>query len=418
MVGDLHVETVVTPAGRVRVYLSDLRRQPLPVDDVTGSVTLQLAEGKQTLSLTPADDALVAHGAPLAADAVGVRVALVRDGRAIELHPVVGVGIRAGLVGIPRVCGPPLGPAPRDTVLPWCVVQFGRMVRAVASTPDDGLLLIAVFGHGVSIWGLPAAEAVGAFEPMPGGDDPEHVHPVDALAVRADGLEAAVTVRHGVLRYGLPDGRLVKGFARDHRTVPTLGYVADGTRLVRSTLVTGELETVSVEDGRVLGRLGDRPLAAVGLSPGAESAVLASETGTLSIVAPSVGIPVRVLTESFAIATLAVGDAGLIAGGDDGTIVMWEPAGEREVFRTSVGTPVMALAVRAGGRMLAGGGHDGSIRLLAVPEGRVVETLSWHTSPVQALAWAGRFLVSGDASGGLALWDVAEKDFTNAKPPT
>src|SRR6185369_4120704 len=231
-------------------------------------------------------------------------------------------------------------------MLPWCVVHFGRMVRAVASTPDEQLLLVAVFAHGVSIWGLPAAEAIAAFDPVPGDADPEHVHPVDALAIRADGREAAVAVRHGILRYGLPDGRLVKEFARNPRTVQALGYDAEGTRLVLSTLVTGELETVSVEDGRALGRVGvDRPLVAVGLSPGAETAVLASETGTLSILERSAELPLRVLAESFAVRTLALSSAGLIAGGDDGTIAMWGPSAERELFRTSIGTAVMALAV-------------------------------------------------------------------------
>jgi WD40 repeat protein len=36
-----------------------------------------------------------------------------------------------------------------------------------------------------------------------------------------------------------------------------------------------------------------------------------------------------------------------------------------------------------------------------------LETLTWHRAPVWGLAWAGSTLVSGDADGNVALWDLA-----------
>src|SRR6185436_12055788 len=66
MVGMLHLETLATPDGAVRVYLTDVWRRPLPLDDVEGKVTVDLTDGKRELPLHTEDGALVASGSPLA----------------------------------------------------------------------------------------------------------------------------------------------------------------------------------------------------------------------------------------------------------------------------------------------------------------------------------------------------------------
>ena len=78
MVGMIHLETVATAEGRVRVYLSDIWRRPLPLAGVDGSVTIRLPEGKQTLPLFIAGDALEASGPRLRGPGVSVEVDLTR----------------------------------------------------------------------------------------------------------------------------------------------------------------------------------------------------------------------------------------------------------------------------------------------------------------------------------------------------
>jgi len=39
----------------------------------------------------------------------------------------------------------------------------------------------------------------------------------------------------------------------------------------------------------------------------------------------------------------------------------------------------------------------------------VVETLAWHEAAVWGLAWVGPLLVSGDAQGRVALWDLGDR---------
>jgi len=58
MAGDLHLEALAAPDGRVRVYLTDFWRRPLPAASATGTVTLELTDGDRALPLALAGDAL------------------------------------------------------------------------------------------------------------------------------------------------------------------------------------------------------------------------------------------------------------------------------------------------------------------------------------------------------------------------
>src|SRR5437773_12049650 len=74
MVGMRHLEAVAAPEGRLRVYLTDVWRRPLPLTGVTGTVTLNLADGRHQLPLVVRDDALEAGGPPLAGREVAAHV--------------------------------------------------------------------------------------------------------------------------------------------------------------------------------------------------------------------------------------------------------------------------------------------------------------------------------------------------------
>ena len=409
MAGDLHVEALAHADGLVRVYLTDLHRRPLPLAGVTATATLDLRDGKVVLPLSAGDEALEARAAPLAIGDLPMEIDLERDGRVVALHLMVPVGIVPGLAGLPRVCTPPVGPAPRDGSMPRCTVDFPRMVRALAATPDGGTLLVAGFGHGVTLWTLPAGEATGALDPAPGVDPhADHVHGVDALAVRADGREAAVAVEERLLRYVLPAGTRVGELSRDYHVLRTLAYAPDGTRLMTSTLFDGSVEMIGTDDGRELARRRiDRPLTAAAFAADRELAVLASELGPLSVVGLATDGPARVFPASLPVRAIGIAADRLVTAADDGVVTVWSLATGEVVSRTPPAAPVIALAIAPGGGLVASGHHDGTIRLYDLPGGRLVRTLAGHTAPVQALAWAGRgMLASGDSQGRLALWDV------------
>jgi anaphase-promoting complex subunit 4 len=409
MAGDLHVETVAYTDGRVRVYLTDLRRADVAPAGVEGSVTLSLAGGRVVVPLTPSDGHLEAHTREIPAGELAVEVRLVRAGRPIELHLVVPVGIPPGLAGLPRACQPPVDRAPDGVIGPRCVVDFPRMVRVLAVARDPTTLLVAVFGHGVTLWRLPDAQATGALDPAPGGDaHPEHVHPVDALAVRPDGREVAVAVERAILRYGLPGGTIVRELPRDHHLVRALAYAPGGRRLLVSTLVDGTAELLDADAGTEIARFRvDRPLSAATFAADGDRIVLASETGPITVRTAGGNADERVLPAATPARALAVAGDRLVTGADDGAVVIWDLRTGRAVAETRSGPGILVFAMQADGRVVAAGRQDGTVTLHDLDSGAVVGRLAAHSAAVQALAWVGNELASGDARGRLALWDLS-----------
>ncbi|HJQ85336.1 MAG TPA: copper-binding protein, partial [Candidatus Binatia bacterium] len=137
MLGMRHVEAVAEPGGRVRVYLTDVWRRPLPLANVGGTATLELPAGPQTLRLETRDGVLEASGPPLAGRNVRAHVQLVAEGRRLDAYFVV--PLASDVAGVAEL--PPAGCiAPAATEgpgrAPRCTMRFPRPVTASAPLPD------------------------------------------------------------------------------------------------------------------------------------------------------------------------------------------------------------------------------------------------------------------------------------------
>ena len=109
MVGMRHLEASASSAGHVAVYLTDVWRRPLPLDDVVGAVTLDLPDGRRALLLEARDGVLEATGPPLTGTNVLAHVRLEREGEPIETHfvlPLTGSALGAAEVTLTG-CAPP-----------------------------------------------------------------------------------------------------------------------------------------------------------------------------------------------------------------------------------------------------------------------------------------------------------------------
>lgn len=288
MVGMLHLEAVVRPPGRVRVYLSDVWRMPLPVAGASGTIEVGVGDHRRELPLVRREDALEADGVELAGRELPVHVRVRRDaaGEPIEAHFMLPLaGESAGAAGVPLDgCVPPESAGAADRQ-PRCVLRFASSVTSIAATPDGGLALVAVRGAGVSLWRMPAGEFVRGLATAPGG--------------RPGG-------RGSASRSG-----------RRHDRQP--GRPRGGNR-------AGRIEAHA---------------------------------------------------------------AGAVA----------------------------RIAVARGGGLVAATGHDHTIRTIRlhdVATAATLETLTWHRAPVWGLTWAGSTLVSGDADGNVALWDLEPE---TTRPP-
>src|SRR5437762_8415707 len=168
MAGDLHLEALAAPDGRVRVYLTDFWRRPLPAASATGTVTLELVDGDRTLPLAAAGDALEARGPALPGPEVTARFALGVGGKPVEMDFVLPVRAGgAGAAGVPVHGCVALAGSPGAARAPRCTLDFAHPVTLVAATPDGALALVAAIDLGVSAWRLAAGPVALAFAPPP-----------------------------------------------------------------------------------------------------------------------------------------------------------------------------------------------------------------------------------------------------------
>ena len=413
MVGMIHLEALALADGRVHVYLTDRWRRPLPLDTVKGSVTLRLPDGKRTLPFSRADDFMEAQAPPLRRSEVNAYVELWRDGEAIEMTfqlPLEQGGRAAAGVPSEGCVSPPEQRG--GSRLPRCTLNFPRTVSAIGATPDGTAALIGVVDMGVTVWRIPSGELSVGLQPPPPITVPvnEAPHPEapSEIAVSPDGTEAVVALESRLLRYDISSGQLVKELAAPGGVVRAAAWSPLDEELAVTAFYDPAAHLVRGEDGRELRRFSvDREAAAVAFSRQGNLLAVGSQIGAISVFEVASGTRWRTLLgPAGPTRALAFVPTGLLAAGDDGVLHLWDPATATVSREGPPGRPVVQLAVRADGRLAATADWDGAIRLYDPETLAVVEVLTWHAAPVYGLAWAGSVLVSGDARGQVALWDL------------
>jgi Cu/Ag efflux protein CusF len=86
MAGMIHLEAVAVPESGVRVYVTDARRRPVPLDGMSGAITLDLPDGPQTFPVAIRDGALEVAAPRLRGSAVRAHVHVTWHGNDIEEH--------------------------------------------------------------------------------------------------------------------------------------------------------------------------------------------------------------------------------------------------------------------------------------------------------------------------------------------
>ncbi len=186
-------------------------------------------------------------------------------------------------------------------------------------------------------------------------------------AVSADGLLSLIDLQQcrllGNLTLPLPEGFLPT--AIDIAPKGHLCIAADGKR--------GEAELCNVKQ--------KRPLFRVGAHRGGVSRVMIDPLGRYAVTA-----------------------------GEDGRVAAWElRSGQRAFNLPAHSDGVLALALNAEGSLAATGGYDRIVQLSQPGSARPPLILRSHATAVTALGFvAGERLLSGDRSGGIALWDTMQ----------
>ncbi len=414
MSGMLHLEALVAPDGALRVYLTDFWRNPRPLDGVTGAVTLELPEGDRELPLHLAADHLEAAASPLPGPEVSAHFALTVDGEPAEMDFLLPVGpAGGGAAGVPiHGCVP--AAARGAARAPRCTLDFARPIAVVAATPDGATALVAAVDLGVSAWHMPAGSLALGFAPPPPltvpGPEGRQIHSevANAIAVSPDGREAVVALEGRLLRHRLADGGLVRELPAPRGVLRSVAWSPDGATLLVTAFYDASAHLLRAEDGAELRRLPvEREGALVAFAPDGRLAAVGSELGPVTLYDLAGDAPPRTIGESSAApSALAFTGDRLLTGGRDGVLRVWDTATATAILQTPPGPPILALAVAPGGRLAASIGLDAVVQLLDPASGATIERLAWHTNQVLGVAWAGKVLVSADADGHLALWDV------------
>ena len=415
MVGMLHLEAVASPAGTIRVYLSDVWRRPLPLADVAGSVTLALPDGKHELPLVAAGDVLQAIGPPLVVRDLPVHVHLARGGELIEEHFVLPPGGgRSGAAEAPlEGCVRPAREPGVEGRLPRCVLTFQQPVTAIDAVPDGSAVLVAVVNGGVSAWAMPDAAFILGFAPPPAiaapVDAPPHPDAVGAMATSPDGRETVVAIENRLLVHATASGALVRELPAFRGVVRAIAWSGDGTRLLVTLFYDAAGHVLAAGDGRELRKIAvEREGAAVAFTSDGTRAAVGSEVGPIAMVDLAAERPAVVLAESDRpVAALAFAGDRLVSGDGDGALRVRDGSGAITA-RAATAPGLLRLAVAPGGRLVATAGLDRTIRLHDLSSGSLVESIAWHRAGVWGLAWAGPVLVSGDGEGRVAFWDLGD----------
>jgi WD40 repeat protein/Cu/Ag efflux protein CusF len=415
MSGQIHLEAHAAPDGRIRLWVSDLWRYPIPPARAAGSVTLELSAGDVDLPLRATDDALAAAGAPLAARDVTAHFALTVDGAPVEMDFLLPVAGGAGVAGVPVRGCTPFGERPREPGrLPRCTLAFARTISALAATPDGSTLLVGAVDVAVSAWRLPAGDLVLGFDPPPPlrvpGAEGLRPHPdaPAAIAIAPDGHDAVIALEGRLLRHTIATGHLVRELDGARGVIRGLAWSPDGKQLLMSVFYDAAARLLRADDGVRIGALPvEREAAAVAFSPDGALAAVGSELGAIALFSPE--RPVRVLAaHDNAVRALVFARGRLLSASSDGTLLVWDPGQDTPRARVSTAGAYPRLALAPGGTRVASAGSGGGILVHDAGTGTVVERLAWHRAQVTALVWARSVLVSGDADGHVALWDVAD----------
>lgn len=303
------------------------------------------------------------------------------------------------------------------------LVHHGESVRGLAFHPDGHLLAAVIDSRTVWLWD-PATGAPVTVPPV-GRAEAVAFHPGGRVLATAYSDETGGTVRLSDLVTGEPIGAPLAGHV-PHVSV-RIAFQPGGRLLATTDLIWADhidivwlwdVDTGELVDGLPM----SRGIRKITFHPGGRWLAVTEDDGTVRLWDPFTGepacVPIRTGYEPGSRPGTVVfhPDGHLLATatatvtGDADEVRLWDPfTGER------VGTlatdrqcgGVEAAVFHPGGRLLATGHGDGTIRFWDLPTGEPVGApLIGHPGAVTSLAFhpAGHLLAAADAAGTARLW--------------
>jgi len=416
MVGMIHLEALATAEGRVRVYLSDLWRRPLPLTDVSGSVTFRLSGVKQEVPVTIRPDYVEASGPALTQPELNVGVHLQRNDGPVEMTFQLPLrqdaASAAGLLS--EGCA---AVAARPQASPRCAIRFAAAITAM--TADDQHLLVAAAGLGITSWSLPDMQLRRTFAASPAaagaGDETPHAEAATVLAISPDGRLALVAIEARVLIYSMTDGQLLRELPWRDGVVRSAAWEPGGERALISGFYRPAAHLLGVVDGRIERTFSvDPEVSSVAFSVDGSLVAVGGESGVLRIFRRDDGRTIhtwRDATRALRSPVFLDGDQ-VAAVSEDGVSSVWSMQRNQRIVSLP-GPALPFLAVNRSTRVAVVGGHDGTLHAVTLAAPRGLAQVPWHEHPLAAVEWSPHVLASADVGGVLAIWDATVPPFAS-----
>lgn len=274
----------------------------------------------------------------------------------------------------------------------------GGPVKAIAVSPDGGHVVSGSFDQSAILWS-PARGAAEAVLRV-------HEGAVDAVAFLPDG-RFVTGGEDGRIAFWRPGAREPARVLEGHGArVAALAASPDGQRIASASW-DRTVRVWPVDGGapRVFEGHTENAVNAVGWLPDGSAVVSAGYDGTVRLW-PLAGTP-RVRAEvGFPLNALAVlPDGTVAAAGAEGTVYLIPPSGPPRTLDAGT-APLITLAANRDGTRLAAGGIRGSVAIWALPEGRLIRSLTGPGLPVWAAAFApDGVLWTGGSDRRVRRWD-------------
>lgn len=276
----------------------------------------------------------------------------------------------------------------------------GGPVKALALSPDGAAAISGSFDSSAILWSLVrnAAQQVLRF----------HESAVNAVAFLPDGriATAGEDARIAIWRPGKPEpDRVLSGHTAP---IVSLAVSPDGTRIASASWDrTARVWPMESGQPRVLE--GHRQnVNGVAFTPDGKSLVSVSYDPQLRIW-PLAGSSPTIVTLPAPLNSVAIArDGEIVAGGADGMVRFFSPAGEARGEVQAAEGPVISVAVSNDGVLVAAAAIRGSVGIIDRAARRLERTLVGPGLPVWAVAFMpdSRMLVTGGTDRMVRRWDA------------
>ncbi len=315
------------------------------------------------------------------------------------------------------------------TVRVWDAAT-GQLLRALKL--DQGYVADLAFSPDGSTLASADAAAVDLWNPATGENKGllNYSGAVSGVAWNPDpaNTELAASGVDGVMLWNFYAGLAIESTSASSKFLPgklgqveDVAYTADGSRLTAggadgvvytwAPITTKEMRMFEPVTGVAWSPDGQR-IAAVGSDPavgwdartGSDGVVQLWDPRTLS----SVGDELRGQKGIVHSVAFDPREKLVAAGGDGGTVSLWDRDSGR-LIRTLPGeTPVWSVAFESDGRLIASGGDDRNVTLWQPDSGEPTRTLTGPTGRVSSVAFnpVEHLVVAGSSDGKLYIWDT------------